>query len=71
MNQQLDKSEGDKHALDNFRCASDSVASGLQPARGRWSDPFIAGSSVGGLSHQLGKRPQRSVNARAPDASTV
>jgi hypothetical protein len=52
---------GDKDALDDFRCASDSVASGFQPPRGWRPDPLAAGGRLGGVSHQPGERPPCSV----------
>jgi hypothetical protein len=50
--EQLDKSaEEIKHALDDFRCASDSVASRFQPPRGGRSDPLAPRNSLGGPGH--------------------
>src|ERR1700734_3851465 len=50
-----------KYALDNFCCASDSLASRFQSPRGRRSDSYIAGGSVGGLGDQPDERPARSL----------
>jgi hypothetical protein len=49
--QDTQRREGDQRALDNFRCASDSVASWFQPPRGRQSNSLAAGGCAGGTRH--------------------
>jgi hypothetical protein len=44
-------SKGDQHALDDFCCASDSVASWFQSPRGRRPDSLAAGYCSGGIDH--------------------
>jgi hypothetical protein len=46
--QDLRMSKGDSHALDDFHCASDFVASRFQPPRGGRADPPIAGGGACG-----------------------
>lgn len=55
-----------QHALDNFRSASDSVASGIQSSHRRWVNSLAAGCGAGPIGDQPCQRQTRGISDAGP-----